>query len=43
MVRTLAIGDIHGCYRSLDTLATFAALAPNDRIITLGGRAGEVG
>lgn len=36
MVRTLAIGDIHGCYRSLDTLATFAALAPSDRIITLG-------
>ena len=36
MARTLAIGDIHGCYRSLEALATFAAFTPDDRIITLG-------
>jgi serine/threonine protein phosphatase 1 len=35
-MRTLAIGDIHGCYRSLDVLTEFAAFAPDDRIITLG-------
>ncbi|OYP38546.1 metallophosphoesterase family protein [Rhodopirellula sp. MGV] len=35
-MRTLAIGDIHGCYRSLDALASFAAFEPDDRIITLG-------
>ncbi len=35
-MRTLAVGDIHGCYRSLDALASFAAFASDDRIITLG-------
>lgn len=35
-MRTLAIGDIHGCFRSLDALASFAAFEPDDRIITLG-------
>ncbi|MCD0460142.1 metallophosphoesterase family protein [Roseiconus lacunae] len=35
-MRTLAIGDIHGCYRSLDTLASFAAISSGDRVITLG-------
>lgn len=35
-MRTLAIGDIHGCFRSLDTLATFAAITSDDRLITLG-------
>jgi serine/threonine protein phosphatase 1 len=35
-VRTLAIGDIHGCYRSLDALASFAAFTDSDRIVTLG-------
>jgi serine/threonine protein phosphatase 1 len=34
--RTLAIGDIHGCYRALETLASFAAFTDEDRIITLG-------
>ncbi|OYP35143.1 metallophosphoesterase family protein [Rhodopirellula sp. MGV] len=35
-MRTLAIGDIHGCYRSLDTLASFVGLEKDDRIVTLG-------
>jgi serine/threonine protein phosphatase 1 len=35
-VRTLALGDIHGCYRSLVTLEAFAKFTPEDRIITLG-------
>lgn len=35
-MRTLVVGDIHGCYRSLDTLATFAGFTPEDRIVTLG-------
>ncbi|MEM6470081.1 MAG: metallophosphoesterase family protein [Planctomycetota bacterium] len=35
-MRTLAIGDIHGCFRSLDTLANFAGFSREDRIITLG-------
>ena len=34
-MRTLAVGDIHGCFRSLDALATFAAFTPDgSRIIT---------
>ncbi|MCC9603738.1 serine/threonine protein phosphatase [Stieleria sp. JC731] len=36
MVRTIAIGDIHGCFRSLEELASFAAFESDDRIITLG-------
>lgn len=35
-MRTLAIGDIHGSFRALDTLAAYAAFTPSDRIITLG-------
>ncbi|TWU19734.1 metallophosphoesterase family protein [Allorhodopirellula heiligendammensis] len=32
----LAIGDIHGCYRSLAALESFAEFKPEDWIITLG-------
>ncbi len=35
-MRTLALGDIHGCYRSLTTLESFAKFKPDDRIVTLG-------
>jgi serine/threonine protein phosphatase 1 len=35
-MRTLAIGDIHGCLIALTTLLDFAAFAPDDRLITLG-------
>ena len=35
-MRLLAIGDIHGCSRSLDTLLSAVAPEPDDRIITLG-------
>ena len=35
-MRNLAIGDIHGCYRSLAALESFANFMPDDRIITLG-------
>jgi serine/threonine protein phosphatase 1 len=35
-MRTLAIGDIHGCRRSLTTLLEAIRLAKNDRIIFLG-------
>ena len=35
-MRTLAIGDIHGCYRSLKRLASAAKISPNDQIVTLG-------
>ena len=35
-MRTLAVGDIHGCYRSLITLESFAKFKPDDRIVTLG-------
>jgi serine/threonine protein phosphatase 1 len=32
----LAIGDIHGCYRSLTTLVKAVKLTPEDTLITLG-------
>ena len=35
-MRHLAIGDIHGCYRSLTSLADFVEFRPDDVIITLG-------
>jgi serine/threonine protein phosphatase 1 len=34
--RTLAIGDIHGCFRALSTLEEFVPFERSDRIITLG-------
>ena len=35
-MRTLVIGDIHGCLNALETLAEYVGLNPNDRVITLG-------
>ena len=35
-MRTLAVGDIHGCYHALRTLEVFVGFQPNDHIITLG-------
>jgi serine/threonine protein phosphatase 1 len=35
-VRTLVIGDIHGCWRALQALLAAVDLRPDDRIITLG-------
>ena len=35
-MRTLAIGDIHGCFRALTTLADYIKLSPIDRVIALG-------
>ncbi len=35
-MRTLAIGDIHGCYQSLKTLEQFVGFKPGDCIVTLG-------
>ena len=35
-MRTLAVGDIHGCYHALTTLESFAEFQPEDHIITLG-------
>jgi len=34
--RVMAIGDIHGCLRALDTLLACVALAESDVVITLG-------
>jgi len=36
MPRLLAIGDIHGCSKALDTLLQFVRPAPEDQIVTLG-------
>ena len=36
MGRHLAIGDIHGCFKSLRTLVDFVGVNPDDTIITLG-------
>jgi serine/threonine protein phosphatase 1 len=35
-MRHLVIGDIHGCYRALSTLAVFVPFQPDDVLITLG-------
>ena len=35
-MRTLAIGDIHGCYHALKTLESFAGIRPEDHLITFG-------
>ncbi|MFT4551363.1 MAG: serine/threonine protein phosphatase 1 [Pseudoalteromonas tetraodonis] len=35
-MRTLAIGDIHGCRGSLESLAEFAEFSADDTIVTLG-------
>lgn len=35
-MRYLAIGDIHGCFKALTTLAAFVPFEPDDTIITLG-------
>ena len=35
-MRTLAIGDIHGCRRSLEALAEYAEFTEGDTIVTLG-------
>ncbi len=35
MARTLAIGDIHGCYRALESLLSLVRLDPKDTLITL--------
>lgn len=36
MARILAIGDIHGCYRSLDTLLSLVQPNSDDTLVTLG-------
>jgi serine/threonine protein phosphatase 1 len=35
-MRHLAVGDIHGCFKALTTLAEFVQFRPEDVIITLG-------
>jgi serine/threonine protein phosphatase 1 len=36
VVRHLAVGDIHGCFKALTTLAAFVPFQPDDVLITLG-------
>jgi serine/threonine protein phosphatase 1 len=35
-LRNLAVGDIHGCFKALTTLAAFVPFRPDDTIITVG-------
>jgi serine/threonine protein phosphatase 1 len=35
-MRYLAVGDIHGCFKALTTLAAFVPFQPEDWLITLG-------
>jgi len=35
-MRHLAVGDIHGCFKALKTLAAFVPFQPEDMVITLG-------
>lgn len=35
-MRTLAIGDIHGCFTALKTLAKFAGFSDDDQLVALG-------
>ncbi|MEM7676633.1 MAG: metallophosphoesterase [Myxococcota bacterium] len=35
-MRTLAIGDIHGSRKALETLVTYAKISPSDTLVTLG-------
>ena len=35
-MRYLAVGDIHGCFKALTTLAEFVPFYPHDVVITLG-------
>ena len=35
-MRFLAVGDIHGCFKALTTLAAFVPFRPEDTLITLG-------
>jgi serine/threonine protein phosphatase 1 len=36
LVRHLAVGDIHGCFKALTTLAEFVPFQPDDVLVTLG-------
>ncbi len=36
VVRFLAVGDLHGCFKALTTLAAFVPFHPEDVVITLG-------
>ena len=35
-MRTLAIGDIHGCFKALQAVVSAADISINDRLVTLG-------
>src|SRR5688572_16418817 len=36
VVRYLAVGDIHGCFTALTTLAAYVPFRPEDVVVTLG-------
>src|SRR2546421_12463310 len=35
-MRYLAVGDVHGCFTALTTLAAFVPFGPDDVLVTLG-------